>query len=148
MKLQIRTLSVQERKELYTQALEVFKKPLYDRPALDMGYGYPEGVCEYLSGLFYGRAVFKDKDYREIKRAARRQGIPRIVELGKELMPELWHRKTEEVMENESFWFKNNEERLVALEDCLYDTVFLMEEDDEQSTKVLYEFEVDWEPQA
>ena len=141
MKLQIRTLSVQERKELYTQALEVFKKHLYDRPALDFDYEYPEGVCEFLSGVFYCPIVFKDLDSLGVKRAARRADLPRIVELGRELMPELWHRRTKEVTEDNPYWFYSEEERLIALEDCLYDTVFLMEEEDEQYSSVLYEFE-------
>lgn len=143
MKLQIRTLSVQERKELYTQALEVFKKPLFVRPNLDFSfYNYPEGVCEFLSGVFYFPIVFKGQDSLGVKRATRSADLPRIVELGKELMPELWHRKTNEVFtEDQPFWFKSDEERCVALEQCIQDVSLLTEEDDEQPTKVLYEFE-------
>lgn len=145
MKLQIRTLSVQERKELYTQALEVFSKSSEDRDPMDGGSifddDFPEGVCEYLSGVFYGSRVFKGLDSYHVKSVAYSVGSPRIIDLGKELIPELWHRKTKEGTEYSPYWFNNDEERLIALAQCIQDVSLLTEEDDEQPTKVLYEFE-------
>ena len=149
MKLQIRTLSIQERKELYTQALEYFSKPLEERDDAMV-----KGVCEFLHRKFYFRqissnwsitrpiveSVLKKLDYEHMP-----------VHLGKDLMPELYRRKTRESSEEDDswwgeYWFHNDNERLIALEDCLYDTVFLMEEEDEQGPTIFAEFEVDWEP--
>lgn len=141
MKLQIRTLSVQERKELYTQALEYFIKPKGERLKMYCGLK-SSGVCEYLSGLFYKPLVFKGMTTYDVdSMLLYAEGVPRIVDLGKELMPELWHRKTKEVFtEDQPFWFKSDEERCTALEQCIQDVSLLTEEDDEQPTKVLYEF--------
>lgn len=145
MKLQIRTLSVQERKDLYIEALGVFSQPYEDRDGMDNSHLFaddlPEGVCEYLSGAFYCPRVFKGLDPYHVKVVAYSQHSPRIVELGKELMPELWHRKTKEDTEDEPYWFHNDKERLEALAQCIQDVSLLTEEDDEQTTKVLYEFE-------
>lgn len=141
MKLQIRTLSVQERKELYTQALEYFSKPKGSRVKMYCGLE-PSGVCEYLSRLFYKPLVFKGMTTYDVdSMLLYAEGVPRIVDLGKELMPELWHRKTREVVGDQSYWFNSDEERLIALAQCIQDVSLLTEEDDEQPTKVLYEFE-------
>lgn len=151
MKLQIRTLSVQERKELYTQALEYFSKPSRERDDTRV-----RGVCEFLHRKFYFRQISSDWS---ITRSIVGSGLKKLdykhipVLLGKELMPELYRRKTSESSKEDDswwgdYWFHNDNERLIALEDCLYDTTFLMEEEDEQGPTVYAEFEVDWEPQA
>lgn len=150
MKLQIRTLSVQERKELYTQALEYFSKPSGERDDAMV-----RGVCEFLHRKFYFRQISSDWS---ITRSIVESGLKKLdykhipVLLGKELMPELYRRKTRESSEEDDswwgdyYWFNNDEERLIALEDCLYDITFLMEEEDEQGPTIFAEFEVDWEP--
>lgn len=141
MKLQIRTLSVQERKELYTQALAYFSKPSEERRRV--GIFEIEGVCEYLCKIFIPESVCKvrysafqgcDKAYRELKK---------LIDISPSVLPELYRRKKEGC---DNYWFRNDNERLIALEDCLYDTTFLMEEEDEQGITVFAEFEVDWEP--
>ena len=141
MKLQIRTLSVQERKELYTQALEYFSKPLEERRRV--GIFEIEGVCEYLCKIFIPESVCKvrysdfpmhDKAHRE---------LIKLVNTSPSVLPELYRRKKEGC---DNYWFNNDNERLIALEDCLYDTAFLMEEEDEQGPTIFAEFEVDWEP--
>lgn len=149
MKLQIRTLSVQERKELYTQALAYFEIPRKEREDTKI-----MGVCEFLHRKFYFRQISSDwsitKPIVESKLIKLSYDyMP--VHMGKELMPELYRRKTRESSEEGDlwwgeYWFYNDEERLIALEDCLYDITFLMEEEDEQGPTIFAEFEIDWEP--
>lgn len=113
-----------------------------------------KGVCEFLHRKFYFRQISSDWS---ITRPIVESGLKKLdyehmpVLLGKELMPELYRRKTRESSKEDDswlrdYWFHNDNERLIALEDCLYDTAFLMEEEDEQGPIVYAEFEVDWEP--
>lgn len=141
MKLQIRTLSVQERKELYTEALAYFSKPKEERRMV--GIFEIKGVCEYLCKIFIPESVCKapylafqmhDEAYRDLKK---------LIKISPSVLPELYRRKKEGC---DNYWFHNDNERLIALEDCLYDTAFLMEEEDEQGPTIFVEFEVDWEP--
>lgn len=145
MKLQIRTLSVQERKELYTQALAYFEIPREDRDDTKI-----IGICEFLHRKFYFRQISSDWS---ITRPIVESGLKKLdckhipALLGKELMPELYRRSKKEGKESlGNYWFDDDNERLIALEDCLYDTAFLMEEEDEQGPTIFAEFEVDWEP--
>lgn len=150
MKLQIRTLSVQERKELYTQALEYFSKPKGDRRDELVG-----GVCEYLHRIFYFRKISSDWGTAKfvVEKGLRSlSGEQMPVNLGKELMPELYRRKTKKESHDDFilgyYWFNDDQERIAALQACIEDTSHITEEDDEQGVKVYAEFDTDWEPQA
>jgi hypothetical protein len=146
MKLQIRTFSVKEREAFYQAALEFFKKPKEERDDIRI-----TGVCEFLSL----KGSLKDAIDEGCPWDLVEEGVRKFVpvklwprRLGREILPELWRRRTVINAGEDDFWFDAGYERILALEGCIQDVSFLSEEGDEQGPTVFAEFEVDWEPQA
>lgn len=136
MKIQFRTLTIKERRELYKQALDYFQ------------FGelrYLTGVCEYASCYFYLQQLGISRYEYQIWGVLRSQDRLDIrpVAIGKELMPELWNRREHTPTKEDPYWFHDEVGRIAALKDCIASLDNLTEEEDEQGTTVIFEFELD-----
>lgn len=143
MKLQIRTLSVQERKELYTEALEYFSTPVHERRRVNISTIH--GVCEFLCKIFIPEVMCKVTYETFYSRPEVHNMLVCLFDTSHAVLPELYRKRKETL---DLYWFNDDQERIAALQACIEDTSHITEEDDEQGVKVYAEFDTDWEPQA